>query len=374
MPPRAGWMSSARRFPARCPRWVAPPPARAGWVAAAVVAFGALGGAEAAGQMTIGVHPTKPFPAHLPRPIKIDIGFYLIDFARISGREETFDIQGYLTASYTDPSLALPDGERGGGEERRFPTDAIWTPNFEFGNAVEQVKVQNEAALVVDDHGRVKQRFRFVGKFTSPMDLRRFPFDSQTLTVYVEPFERQTKDVQFVVNREHVGRPASVFVTDWVVHDVAAKVVDVEYPAFGRTASRLVFEIPVSRKSTFYLWRVLLPITLLVATSWVIYWFEPSNLQPLISTTVAILLNVILFNFTIDFALPKVAYLTFVDSYALTCLCFLLANMVAVTAVHVTFLRLGPEAARGLQSKALRSLPLAFLAATSAEAWYFLFA
>ena len=338
-------------------------------VALALALLAGAGGARA--QMTIGIHPRVPFPAHIPRPIRIDIGFYLIDFARIVAREETYDLQGYIVASWTDPQLALKPGEAR-SEERRFATDALWTPNYEFTNAVEQVKIQNEAALIVDDAGRITQRFRFTGKFSWPLDLRRFPFDKQVLTVVLEPFERESKDVVFNVKPELVGSLSSAFVTDWTIRGVKANATDSGGEAFGRKNSRLVAEIHIERQATFYLWRVLMPLTLLLCTSWVVYRFDPTNLQPLISTTIAILLNVILFNFSIDFALPKVPYLTFIDSYAVTCFFFMIANMFIVTQIHVRCVRDGADAARAVQAKALRALPPTFVALIALEAAYFL--
>ena len=274
-------------------------------------------------------------------------------------------------ASWTDPALALPASDTS-QEERRYATDALWTPNFEFTNASEQVKIQNEAALTVDRNGKILQRFRFTGNFAWPMDLQRFPFDHQNLTVLLEPFERDSKDIQFVVNKDHLGKLSTAFVTDWKIHEVDAKVVDATYPGFGRTTSRLVVEIAISRLYTFYIWRVLLPMTLLVVTSWVVYHFEPANLQPLISTSVSILLNVILFNFSIDFALPKVSYLTFVDAYAVTCLLFMLVNMFLVTAIHLACVYRTINDARTIQRRASWILPLAFVTITSLEAWFFL--
>ena len=99
---------------------------------------------------------------------------------------------------------------------------------------------------------------------------------------------------------------------------------------------------------------------------------RPTNLQPLISTTVAILLNVILFNFSIDFALPKVAYLTFIDSYAVTCFFCKIANMFLVTRMHIVCTRRGDEAARALRARVLRWLPPVFATTLAAEAVYFL--
>jgi hypothetical protein len=343
---------------------------RHGLAAAAILLAAALGGQTARAQMTIGAHPRQPFPTTVAKPLLIEMGVYLVDFARISGREETFDLEGYLTASWLDPALALPPDQKQG--ERRFQPETLWTPNYEFVNASEPVRVQNEAALIVNDEGRITQRLRFVGKFDSPMDLRRFPFDAQVLKVFIEPFERVVKDLRFTVDRKNVGRLGTAFLTDWSIRDVNAQVTEVNHPLFNRVNSRLSFEITIQRKSTFYLWRVLLPMSLLVLTSWVVFWFDPSNLQPLISTTVAILLNIILFSFTIDFALPKVAYLTLIDTFAVTCLFFMLAVMHLVAATHVVFIRKGMEPARAIQRKAIRILPLAFLGLAILEGLYFL--
>ncbi len=115
-----------------------------------------------------------------------------------------------------------------------------------------------------------------------------------------------------------------------------------------------------------------MPLTLLVLTSWVVYRFDPTNLQPLISTTVAILLNVIMFNFSIDFTLPKVSYLTFIDTYAVTSFLFMLIGMLLVTKVHLTCLSDGADAARALQRKILRVIPLAYFGAILAEVLFFL--
>ena len=44
--------------------------------------------------------------------IKVSIGLYLVDFARINLREESFDMAGYLDTAWTDPTIALQAEER----------------------------------------------------------------------------------------------------------------------------------------------------------------------------------------------------------------------------------------------------------------------
>ena len=43
------------------------------------------------------------------KPVEVAIGFYAIDFARVTSREESFDVTGYLELSWRDPGLAAGD-------------------------------------------------------------------------------------------------------------------------------------------------------------------------------------------------------------------------------------------------------------------------
>ncbi len=250
------------------------------------------------------------FPQDVKLPLEISVGVVLIDFARINAREESFDIQGYMNLSWRVPSLA------GKGNRRMF-RDELWSPNIDFANAVEPVKVQNEAAFHVSDDGLVEERVRFTGKFTSPLDLKRFPLDEQQLEVHIEPFSRTVDEVVFKVNESRVGRYETAFLSDWEIGEVHARCSTTRLTPLDQTRARFTLVIDVRRKSTFYVWRVLLPLVLLVVASWGVFWVDPIQLQPQISTVVAVLLSIVIFNITIDFALPKVAYFTFVDSHAL---------------------------------------------------------
>jgi len=305
-----------------------------------------------------GIH----WPGEGGRRIPVALGVYLIDFARINLREESFDMAGYLDVSWTDPTIALKPDERK-GKVRRFRPGQIWAPALEFVNAVEQVVAEREGDLYVTDDGRATQRVRFSHKFQSPLRLKRFPFDTQTLTAVVAPFDPFAKDLDLVIDKKRVGKLSEASVTDWEIDAVDARV----EPAPGGDAGdeRLLFEVTVSRRYTFYLWRVLLPMTLLVMASWLVFWFEPTNLQPQISTGLAILLSLVTFTYAIDFSLPKVAYLTFIDRYTLTSFAFVLAAIFAVSVIHVLLKRDGGGRAVRLQRRARYAFPLAFLAAVA---------
>ncbi len=306
-----------------------------------------------------------PFPPDAARPMEISVGMILVDFARINAREESFDISGYLSLSWKVPSLA-------GKGRRRMLRDDLWAPNIDFVNALEPVRLQNEVAFHVEDDGTVEERIRFSGKFATLLNLRRFPFDEQHLDVLIEPFERSVDDVVFRVEPKRVGRYETAFLSDWDILGVRARVSTNRQSTLDETRSRFVWTIDVRRKSTFYLWRVLTPLILLVVASWGIYWVDPAQLQPQISTAVAILLSIVVFNMTIDFALPKVAYLTFIDSHALMSYVFMLSSIELVIRIHHRLNVKGIEAARRLQRRARVLFPVAYVLVFAIEATFFL--
>lgn len=310
----------------------------------------------------------RPAEVHWPgeggRRIEVSLGLYLIDFARINLREESFDMAGYLDTAWTDPALAI---KKGGPwkEVRRFRPGQVWTPALEFVNAVEQVAAEREGDLYISAEGRVTQRIRFSHKFSSTLDLRRFPFDRQTLRVVIAPFDPFAKDLDLAINRERVGLLDEASVTDWNILGVDARLLP--SPGGDPAGERFVFEVKISRRWTFYVWRVLLPLTLLVFASWSVFWFEPTNLQPQISTSLAILLSFVTFNYAIDFSLPKVAYLTFIDRYTLTSFAFVVSVTFAVSVLHVTVRRKGEGWAWRLQGMARWAFPSAYVAAILAQ-------
>jgi hypothetical protein len=131
---------------------------------------------------------------------------------------------------------------------------------------------------------------------------------------------------------------------------------------------RFIFEVMIRRRATYYLWRVLVPMTFLVIATWTVFWFDPSNFQPLISTSLAILLSFVTFNYAIDFSLPKVAYLTFIDRFALTSFGFVLAVTFAVSAIHVLVRRGKVNSALAFQRRARWAFPSAYTLSIVAQA------
>ncbi len=316
--------------------------------------------------------PPKPsldegirWPGEGGHRIRVTVAITIIDFARISPQDEAFEMAGYLDLAWTDPTLArAPD--QPAREHRRFRKGDIWSPALEFVNAAEQVESEREGDMYVDRAGHVVQRVRFSHKFRSPLYLKRFPFDSQTLTIVVSPFDPFAKDIDLVADHRKSGQLPGASVPDWRIDGIAARV---EAPRNGDPSDQeFVFEVKVTRRSMFYFWRVFLPLGLLVAASWSVFWIDEDAAPAKFGTAVTVLVSLVAFSYTIDFSLPKVPYLTFADTFSLTVFAYVLAVIFAITAIHFIHRHRGTASAERIESFARVGFPASFLVVITIQA------
>jgi hypothetical protein len=308
----------------------------------------------------------KHSPPHVEgKPVEVKVGFQILDFARVNAREESFDLTTYLSLSWDDTRLARADAFEG-GSPRHFQPGEIWVPTVFFPNALEQMRNQQGPDIEVDDRGHVIWSTCLCGRFSSPLDLRFFPFDGQALIVRMGSYH-DVREVVFRVDPHHVSVSRRAFLSDWEIVGIDGREVEYQYPPDVDPYSHVEFATSIRRRSTFYIWRVLLPITLLVMAAWSVFWFEPVNLQPQISTCLGLCLSLVTFHFGVDFALPKVNYLTLTDKHALNGLVFVLGALVIVTIVHRLVQKQRMDDALRLQWAFRLVYPLLYSLAVAAE-------
>jgi hypothetical protein len=174
--------------------------------------------------------------------------------------------------------------------------------------------------------------------FPIVLHLRCFPFDSQRLEILIHPPVSEAA----LVNLLGAASGASISVeervysslAEWAIVGVMANAEQIF--AFGtETTSQMRFTIEVKRKFNFYIWRVFLPLLLMVLLSWTVFWIDSSELSSQVTISVTTVLTVIAFAFAISTNLPKVPYLTFIDVFFLSCYVFVFITAIELTLVHL---------------------------------------
>jgi hypothetical protein len=75
--------------------------------------------------------------------------------------------------------------------------------------------------------------------------------------------------------------------------------------------SHIVFGLHIVRHADYYVFRIFLPLFLMVAVSWGVLWISPDDLNSQLMISVTTVLTLVAFSVAISNVLPPVPYLTF---------------------------------------------------------------
>ena len=68
--------------------------------------------------------------------------------------------------------------------------------------------------------------------------------------------------------------------------------------------------LEVERQSSYYVYKIILPIILILMVCWSVIWITPKEIESRLTVTIVCLLSLIAYNFVIDKEIPKLEYLT----------------------------------------------------------------
>ena len=266
-----------------------------------------------------GAGPVFVTPPH--SPTTVEIGMYLISLVEVSAPNEsfpTFKAEVFLDLEWHDPRLAFSEGDIGNEREvfleheAELELERIWWPDIEFEN--EQGERHTESReLVIHHDGKIEYSERFQGVFTVDMELIKFPFDHQNLTIHAESFSWDDNHLVFVPLDEKTGFNEEFKTLEWQLHDVHTEVHNKKEVRSPEAFSEYVYSINVDRDPGFYLYKIVVPLLIIVAFNWATFWMpgEPASVR--MERGVIALLTVVAFHQVVSANLPRIGYLTFMD-------------------------------------------------------------
>jgi hypothetical protein len=336
------------------------PVARIGGLLAALLL---LGGSLCGGAAGAAAGALQTPPLQDGKPVMVALSLHVINIASIDEFKEQFEIDGYLMAHWIDPRLAFtPTGPT--DLHREYNRGEVWTPYFEMVNAVAP-RERHDSSAEGDPDGSVNYVERFHAVLSSKFMLKRFPFDSQSLLIIVHPYLRQERQVEFAAYNRDVWATQEFTqyssLAQWNLQTVQSSI-GASYLYGGMRIPEARFTIHVERRYAFYLWKVFLPLLLMVVLSWAVFWVEARDLSNQVQIAITTILTVIAFGFAISATMPRVPYLTYIDAFFLTCYVFVFVAIVELMLVHLSHRR---EQATDLGIRIQRisrwAVPLAFV-------------
>ncbi len=150
------------------------------------------------------------------KPVNVKVGLFLTNLIDVDEVKEMFHISGYLFMTWKDPRLAFSPA--GSDTDRSYNPDSIWVPRVFMVNAVVQREKTN-INISGNPDGTIHYLELFNAELTTSFYLEPFPFDTESLEMFVEPFldERNTMTLEYDKQVGGVGTEPFVELAQWKI-------------------------------------------------------------------------------------------------------------------------------------------------------------
>ena len=270
-------------------------------------------------------------------PTRVSVGIWMVDITNIDSAQQNFTAEVAVVLRWRDPRLTHT-----GNGIVRYSLEQVWHPRVAVVNETNSVSRKFPEVVEVEPDGTVNYRQRYAGAFTQPLRLQSFPFDRQTFRVQLVAVRYRPNEVMFVPDEEWIrnglrqagGIAPQITLPDWTLEKWETKALtyalapSFEYPSYA-------FEFTASRNAQHYIWKVILPLILIVAMSWSVFWVAETEVGPQLSVATTSMLTLIAYRFAIDNQLPVLPYTTSLDTFILMSTLLVFFSFIEVLATTI---------------------------------------
>jgi hypothetical protein len=271
-------------------------------------------------------------------PTKVHFVVFVLDIDAIDDAHQNFMTNVYVRLRWKDKRLANPQGSI-----RRIQLEEAWNPQIILANRQGMVSRSLPDVLQVLPDGTVIYRQRYSGLVSQPLQLGGFPMDKHRFTIHFTSTAYTIDELEFVADALTADLPKSgggiatiLSLPDWKVLSHQALALPYQ-PIKDMRQAGFAFQFEAERYVTYYLWQVLLPLSVVVMMSWTSFWIQRSQPGVRIAVATSSILTLIAQRFVLTNLLPRLPYMTRMDYFTVgSTLLVFLALIGVVTAAYLT--------------------------------------
>jgi cation transporter family protein len=256
-------------------------------------------------------------------PTNVTVNLYVRDIMKVDENKMEMVLQLTLRQQWRDSRLAFSDRRIGpeGGENTTYivVTDVkrLWRPDLFIANDVESRRhdfsVTNAFTRIYPD-GNVLSSERVTVRARCPMDLKSFPFDTQTCNLRMASYGHTERDVVFTWKKEDPVQISSrITMPRYELSGYSTDYCNSRTNTGVYSCIRVDFTLV--RDRNYWFLQVFIPCTMMVIISYLAFWLEPQNVVARLLIGLSSLLVMALQTSRLNERLPEVAYAKALDLF-----------------------------------------------------------
>lgn len=157
--------------------------------------------------------------------------------------------------------------------------------------------------------------YRIVATLQDPVDFRKFPFDSHTLSISLEDKFQTTQNMVYVPDLEKSGVEKEVQFVGWQFKNWSTKITEHYYKPYDETYSKYQFNINLEREALSSILKIFVPVLFIMLLNFFAHFPDPDKITTRITMHSSFLIAAVMFHVAIGNQLPALGYLTVADKF-----------------------------------------------------------
>jgi hypothetical protein len=255
-------------------------------------------------------------------PTKVSISFQLQGLHEVDDESETFQFSGMIRMRWQDSRQAFNPASVGITEkiyQGNFQFDEIapaWFPQLVLINDTGSYSTK-AVTLKIDAKGNCELYQSISAQAKTGMNLIRYPFDQQSLKARFEVPGYNKNQLLLVADEiPYIQDSVYIDVPQWDLKGADFTIKD--FPNTfdpNNPNSTFVLTLNVKRESFFIIRLVVIPLAIIVALSWSVFWMERSSLGDRINVSFIGILTGVTYQLVMAGIMPHISYVTFINAF-----------------------------------------------------------
>ena len=242
----------------------------------------------------------------------------------------------------------------------RWKGDFDPVASLDFTNAVEDwgltITLLTEKPDTLSD-GSLYQCLRINSRFYQAFNLSRYPVDKQELSIIAESKD-ESLGLVYIPDTIESGFSQDVYLPGWTINKLNANTYIHHYGSnFGETGnnsaseySMVKFSFELARPFGFFAWKILLPLIIVMMTSWIALLLSPTRIEARTALPSAALLSMIFLRDGAMETLPENFTLLLLDKIYVLSYVFIVTTLIHVMWVNLRIKTESPESVTHMES------------------------